>query len=457
MLRKGGERAVILKVAVVGPATLVQRIMETGMQYPGLDLLPIVYRSESDALELTLRHQTQVDAFLFAGRIPYDVASRQIRGVPMVYIHHTGSGLYRVLFQILRESAERLSPLPLRLSVDVLQPEEVQAGLEEIGLRAERLFIREYLVGQSAEEMVQFHYNLWKTHQVDYALTCVTSVYDRLQALGVKCYRILPTRPVIADALKMVQLERKKREIGSTQLAVYMVSLRESIDGDVAAIGPLGAQLDLRKMMANFGEKTQTLMYWSDRNKMTFITTRGVIEELTRNFTVSPLLEGIKLASGWTLSQGIGIGWTANDAEMNAKEALAKAERQVGGGCYAVLEERTILGPLGKTTQLVYSSRSRDPQRLALARQAGVSIGTINKFMALRGQFAQTAISAAELANWFGITLRSSRRLLSQLTQSNLATVVGEEQPINKGRPRQLYSLRFPEEAKGDNGPCSMC
>ncbi|NMC32560.1 MAG: transcriptional regulator [Veillonellaceae bacterium] len=448
----------ILKVAVVGPATLVQRIMETGQQYPGLDLLPVVYRSEADALELTLHYQSQVDAFLFAGRIPYDVASRQIRDIPMVYIHHTGSGLYRVLFQILRESAEKLSPLPLRLSVDVLQPEEVRAGLEEIGLRAERLFIREYLVGQSAEEMVQFHYNLWKTNQIDHALTCVTSVYNRLKELGVKSYRILPTRPVIADALKMVQLERKKREIGSTQLAVYMVSLRESIDGDVAAISHQGiGTLDLRKMMANFGERTQTLMYWSDRNKMTFITTRGVIEELTRNFTISPLLAGIKLAPGWTLSQGIGIGWTANDAEVNAKEALAKAERQVGGGCYAVLEERTILGPLGKTTQLVYSSRSRDPQRLALARQAGVSIGTINKLMALRGQFAQTALSAAELANWFGITLRSSRRLLSQLIQSNLAAVVGEEQPINKGRPRQLYSLRFPEEAKGDSGPCSMC
>ena len=57
-------------VAVIGPANLVHSIMEAGQQYPGLNLIPLIYQQEEEASELALRYRGQVEAFLFAGRIP---------------------------------------------------------------------------------------------------------------------------------------------------------------------------------------------------------------------------------------------------------------------------------------------------------------------------------------------------------------------------------------------------
>jgi hypothetical protein len=432
-------------VAVIGPANLVHSIMEAGQQYPGLNLIPLIYQQEEEASELALRYRGQVEAFLFAGRIPYEIVSRQFRDVPMVYIHHTSSGLYKVLFQVMRDSEVATSFCPC-ISVDVLHLNEIQTTMEDIGMQVDKLYVKEYLAGQNTDMLVQFHYELWQQRKVNYALTCVSSVYDRLQALGVKCYRVSPTRSIIADALKRVQLERKNWEVGSTQLAVFMVRLNELTDGRAGNADSGSERPDISAILSHFSGQAKTWMYWSDRDTTTFVTTRGAIEALTRNFSLSPLPKLVNLAPGWSVCQGIGIGWTANDAELHAKDALVKAAMEIDA-CYAVLENRTILGPLGKNTQLAYSSRSQDPIRLAMAKRIGLSIGTLNKLMALQGQIAKPSLTALELASWFGITLRSARRLLSLLINHDLASVVGEEQPINKGRPRQVYALRFPAEA----------
>jgi len=444
----------MMQVAVIGPANLVQSIMDIGQQYPGLNLIPLIYRQEEEANELALRRRGQVEAFLFAGRIPYEIVSRQFQDVPMVYIHHTSSGLNRVLFQAMRDSDVAASFCP-RISVDVLHLNEIQTAMEDLGMQVDELYVKEYLSGQNTEILVQFHYELWLQKKINYALTCVSSVYDRLQALGVRSYRVIPTRSVIADALKKVQLERKNWEVGSTQLAVFMVRLNEIADGRAGNTDNARECPDISAILSNFSGQAKTWVFWSERNTTTFVTTRGAIEVLTRNFSLSPLPKLVSLAPGWSVCQGIGIGWTANDAEMHAKEALVKAAMEIDA-CYAVLENRTILGPLGKNTQLTYSSRSQDPLRLAMAKRVGLSVGTLNKLMALQGQIAKPSLTALELANWFGITLRSARRLLSLLINHDLASVVGEEQPINKGRPRQVYALRFPAEASEQGVPLAM-
>jgi len=439
-----------LKVAVIGPPDLVALVTEAGKKYPGLSLIPAPYRHEAETLRLTLRYQSKVDIFLFAGPIPYEIASRKIKDIPMVYIPYTGAGLYRVLFQLIKDRVGGAAALFLRISVDILKRQEVQERINEVGLSAERLFVNEYRVEQKAAEIVQFHYDLWKNGQIDQAITCVTSVYERLRELGVPCYRIIPTQSAICDSLKLVQLEGKSLKVGGTQLAVCIVSIRETMESDAGSTEEKErTQQEIAQMLADFGEKTQTLMYWSDQSATTFISTRGVIEELTQNFTVVPLLDCIPLSLQLRVSQGIGIGYTANEAEQHAKAALVKAELQTGSGCYAILPTGTVLGPLGKETQLNYSARSHDPERLALAKQAKVSVGTINKLVSLNEQHDRTTLTTAELAKWFGVSLRSANRLLSRLTESNLAVVVGEEQPINKGRPRQLYSLRLSTDVRG--------
>ncbi|TGU66310.1 hypothetical protein EN829_067200, partial [Mesorhizobium sp. M00.F.Ca.ET.186.01.1.1] len=53
----------------------------------------------------------------------------------------------------------------------------------------------------------------------------------------------------------------------------------------------------------------------------------------------------------------------------------------------------------------------------------------------------QNYISAAEMAEWMGMTPRNARRILSDLAEHNVIEQIGEETPTNRGRPRKIYRV----------------
>jgi hypothetical protein len=435
-----------IKVLVIGPSDIVNRVVEIGKGYSGLVLLAAPYKHEEETVDLASKYKTEVDILLFAGPIPYQIASKHFDNIPMVYIPYTGTTLYRVLFQMIRDIDSKVLNQQ-RISIDTLEKSEVQERIEELGIKLKKLFVKEYQLSQNTEEIIHFHYELWINQKIDCAITCITSVYEKLKELGVPCYRIIPTKFSIHDSLKMVLLEGKSLRASDTQLAISIVSIEDLVrDHKNSEYEIQRKRLELQQLIIDFGEKTQALIHWSDRNEITFVTTRGVIQKLTYNLTHFSLLNEIQTKLQLNVIQGIGIGYTANEAESKAREALLKAKSYGYGSCYAILPNGSVLGPLGKQFQLDYSMRSDDPERLILAKKAGLSIGTFNKLYSFNERYGSSGVTAGELAKWFGITLRSARRILSQLEQSSLAVVVGEEQPISKGRPRKLYTLKIGNE-----------
>lgn len=434
-----------MKVAVIGPEDLVQIILEVGQEYPNLQMFPAAYQHIEETAVLVEQFKAEVDLLLFAGPIPYHIARLQDGETPMVYVQYTGTALYRVLFQLMRDAYLKNSGQNLRLSIDVLPGAEVRERLEELEISLQDLFVKEYQIGQKSAEIHEFHLKLWENQRIDAIITCVTSVYENLKKLGIPCYRIIPIRSAIHEALRMVELEGKSLKMRDTQLVISIISIGGWGGGNNLSEYTLQKKkLEIQQILLSLGERTRKLIYRSDGNKLMFVTTRGVIEEITNKFTEFPLFDVIQERLELPVNMGIGIGYTAGEAENNAEEALRKAETTGGGSCYAVLQNGAVFGPLGRQFQMAYSVRSDDPARLAAAKAAGLSVGTINKLWALNEQLLNSTVTAGELAKWFDITLRSARRILSKLEENGLAVVVGEEQPVNKGRPRRLYTLRFP-------------
>ncbi|MNO53770.1 hypothetical protein D3C76_442240 [compost metagenome] len=195
--------------------------------------------------------------------------------------------------------------------------------------------------------------------------------------------------------------------------------------------------------MIDFGEETQSLIKWSDSDEVSFITTRGIIEQVTHKFQDAPLLLEIMERLQWNASIGIGIGRTANEAEGKAREALLKAKSGGGGNCYLIMQDGIVYGPMGSELTLEYSARSENPEMLSLAKKIGLSVGTINKLISLCRRLGTSTLTAAQLAEGFGITLRSARRIMAVLEKYEMAHIVGEEQPAGRGRPRQIYTLNL--------------
>ncbi|WP_433943174.1 transcriptional regulator [Paenibacillus sp. SN-8-1] len=433
-----------LKVAVIGPQDLVQAIMELGSKYEGLTMLPAAYQHEKDTLQLAAEVGTQADILLFTGPIPYQIALGQIKDKPMVHVHYSGTALYKVLFDFIRDEVLHLGDKGLKISVDVLEREEIEERLTEIGMTDYELYVKSYTVGIETEELVSFHHQLWKDGKVKVTVTSVTSVYERLKQLGVPVYRVVPTLSSIRDTLNRALLEAKSLKFSSTQIAVGIMNIDNfmKVSKEVASEYELQRKkLVLQQILLDYGEETQALIKWTDGDEVSFITTRGIIEQSTKKFQEAPLLLEIMEKLQWKASIGIGIGRTANEAEGKAREALLKAKLSGGGNCFLIMQDGLVYGPMGSELILEYSVRSEDPQLLSIAKKVGLSVGTINKLQSFCNRLGTTTFTASQLAEGFGITLRSARRIMAVLEKFEIARIVGEEQPAGRGRPRQIYHI----------------
>lgn len=440
-----------LRVAVIGPRDLVEIVLEFGSFFAEMTMLPAPYRHERETPDVVREVLDQADILLFTGPIPYRLALAGAGGKPMVHVFYSGTALYKVLFDLYRNGTQSFED-GLRISVDVLQVNEVEEPLRELALPVEEMHVKPYESGMTNEELVEFHVEHWRQGRVNLTLTCVTSVYRRLKELGVPAYRVIPTHSAIRDCLNRALLEGKSLRLSSTQIAIGIMN----IDNFAKVAKEASSEYDiqrkkiiLQQILVDFGEETQALIKWSDSDEVSFITTRGIIEQVTRKFQDAPLLLEVMERLQWNASIGIGIGRTANEAEGKAKEALHKAKSGGGGKCYLIMQDGIVHGPLGSDLTLEYSARSEDPELISIAKKVGLSVGTLNKLLSLCRRLGTTTFTASQLAEGFGITLRSARRIMAALEKYEMASIVGEEQPAGRGRPRQIYTLNLEEAHDG--------
>ncbi|CEH32522.1 hypothetical protein [Aneurinibacillus migulanus] len=432
-----------IQVTLFTPFDFVSEIVSEAQHFPELNIKTCSYQDINQTLELVHQNKETTDVFLFAGPIPYQITREQVEiQKPMIYLPHTGTSLYRAFFQMLRDNRYKEKDHGIRFSIDILKKEEILDRLHELEISVEQLFIKEYQINLTSTDIMMFHYDLWKRKQVEVVLTCVASVYNQLVSLGVPCYRIIPTRSTIRECLQRVQLEGKSSQLSGTQLAIGIIWIDDfSMRQSSAEYEVQRKKLGLQQVLIDYSEEIQALINWSDRDEITFVTTHGVIEKSTHNFREYPLLDEIVNRLHLKANIGIGFGRSANEAERKAREALSKAKSQGIGSCYVMMHDGEVLGPLGNNYQIRYSIRSDNPDLIKLARNIGLSVGTLNKIISFCQNYGKYRISALDLSHAFGITLRSARRILSKLEQGNLAVIVGEEQPVSRGRPRQLYNI----------------
>ncbi|MED4784886.1 transcriptional regulator [Brevibacillus choshinensis] len=430
-----------IKVAIIGPHDLVEDVLQVARSFPNLSLIPFGYKNVKETAELARKSSEEADVLLFAGPMPYQIAREHVEAQkPMIFLPHNGTSLYRAFFHWLRD--KQCADERLRFSIDILRKEDVMERLDELEIRFEKVHVMDYHTDLETEEIMQFHYGLWQNGEIDAIFTCVNAVHKQLIERGLPCYRIVPSKMLIHDCLSQALLEGKSVQLKDTQLAIVIISLDSlSHNWNTSEYDVQRKKLAVQQILIDFGEEIQALMNWSERDEITFVSTRGVIERTTHNYSHYPLLDQVVNQLNLTASIGIGLGRTANEAESKAREALAKAKASGGRSCFIVIHDGNVVGLSGKEVQFEYSVRSDDPERLQLARKTGLSVGTINKLISYCQNYGSSKVTAAELANAFGITIRSARRILSKLEQCQIAVVVGEEQPMSRGRPRQLFDL----------------
>lgn len=431
------------RLAVVGPADSVALISEVAQERNStLKVFPIIYQDASEVPEILRQYDHEVDFWLFSGIVPYSHALNSGNThKPLYYIPHTGSSLYRVLVQI--ANSEKL-PIN-KISFDTFNKKEIEEAFADISPDIPKLYLFEYDAIISASDATQYHYDLWKNGKTEVAVTCFLSSYLSLKQLGVPAFRIWPTRDTIRTMLTIAISEVEASRFKGGQIAIQHIAIdgyedfvRESASNYAAK----RTEMRLYELLLNYTEAVKGSIIHHGNGQFTIYSTRGVVEHLTRQFTVMPILDDVTRELVVSVSGGIGFGSTAYAAEENAHIALGLAQRAGKSKWMVVLDDKTVCGPLNSITYLRYSLRADDPALRDLANKLNISVTTVNRIFAACEKLDQRTVNADDLALYLGITPRSTRRLLSSMVTNGLAEMAGEE-GFGKGRPRKLYHVHL--------------
>ncbi|GIP38698.1 hypothetical protein J31TS4_19780 [Paenibacillus sp. J31TS4] len=430
----------IAKVGVVGPQDSIDLIMEIGTEFHDkLSFLPFVYHSVNETSDIVKQNEQEMDIWVFSGQAPYSIATKEPLKQRAFFPQLNGSSLTKVLLEIVYRDR-----IPLdRISLDTIEEQPFHETCTELGLASGQVHLLPYTGFKPESELLAFHSKLLADGQVDACVTCISNVYEKLKAQGIPVYRIQPNRMTIRTMLHLASTAGETMHFQKSQIAVMLVQVEEP----EKLIGQSKSSYDIRRLDLQFQEvildhveKLSGAFVALGNGKFLVFTTRGAFED---DSLASPsvLLEKLALLADLKMNIGIGYGVTALAAERNAHLAMQHAKR--AGNYVAILVRDTgeVEGPLQHATSINFNIRTEDLEMIELLKQAGITITTYNKLLSVQKNLGRDAITATLIAESLSMTKRNARRILTDMVEHNLAVVVGEEAPTNRGRPSKIYRI----------------
>jgi hypothetical protein len=281
-----------------------------------------------------------------------------------------------------------------------------------------------------------------------------------LRESGIRSWRIAHTRSVLREALDSAALQARLAITETTQPAAVIVALAAQPPSGLAARrsnGVSGDDLQRRRQRArdaalDLAERLQGRL--GDLDGETFIvhTNRGAIEGavVRRAMGHGGPLAPERLPADVVI--GMGIGATVPGAEENARRALLMGERD--GELHLAAADGSVMrvgrdGPV-ETLHL----RETDQAMTQLARQLGFGPLALTRLTRALRQVDASAVTAAELAQAYGIEPRSARRLMTALQRAGIASPQGRQGGPRAGRPQIVYRIDVGRlvPMKGDPG-----
>ncbi len=430
-----------IRMAIVGPSDSVSLAYAVALERNDI-LLPegIVYQDAAQVPEIMRARCPEFDMWLFSGIVPYHYALSVPTHKPLFYLPHTGSSLYRALFEITYIKNLKLH----RISFDTFSQAEVEETFKDINLPLPAIYVKPFADVASAKEFANHHYELWQAGKTDIAITCFLATYEKLTALGVPVFRVWSTRSNIRTTLDVAINSCLAQRFKGSQLAIQEIAIDEyhNIVRASSSYNVKRMEMCLYKILVDYAEMLKGSLVSRGDGQYTLYSTRGILEESTDELTIIPILEEVACQVKAAVSGGIGFGVTAYDAEQNALRALGMAQQKGKGLWMAVTDEREVIGPLSSAVHLKYSVQADAAACKRVADRLNLSVTTVNRLLAVIDKLAKDTIGAEELAAHLTITTRSARRILTILVENGLAEFAGEEM-LAKGRPRKLYKINL--------------
>jgi hypothetical protein len=405
----------MVTVGVVGPRDLVTSTSKIVGAMSGVTTVALPYRKETQTVEVIRDAPGEVDAWLFTGVVPYEMASGAgLLDRPASYVNYTGAPLLTAMIQLLRDGHD-----PSSFSIDILDVGQVDETLKEAGIATSGAHVLPYRRGMTATDIVEFHQERAE-EGVGVAITCLRSAYDVLKS-ETTAIRLAPSIHSVRYAMQQLLVAFGEARSDGAQVAVGLCAVDAS------------AEPDLRREASGLGG---TVVAQGD-GRFYIFTTRGPLEVATSGFTELPLVAKLAAIHG-TVRVGFGIGGSAAEAEALARRALSRAGRL--GKVAAVVSMRN---DIDLTLSGATPRSPRRPSLSLLSQRAGLSKTTLVRLQEMLASQDDATVTTRTVAAALGVQQRTARRVLNRLERAGAAQSTGRQGLEGSGRPLVTYHLHL--------------
>lgn len=405
----------MVTVGVVGPRDLVTSTRKVVGSMSGLTTVAVPYRTETQTVDVINGAPGEVDAWLFTGVVPYELASAAgVLDRPASFVNYTGAPLLTAMIHLLRDGHD-----PSSFSIDILDVGQVDETLKEAGIATSGAHVLPYRRGLTATDIVEFHQER-AADGVGVAITCLRSAYDVLKK-ETTAIRLAPSIHSVRYAMQQLLVDFGEAKSDDAQVAVGLCEVDPS------------AEKDLRRDASGLGG---TVVAQGDGPFVIF-TTRGPLEAATTGFTEFPLATKLGATHG-TVRIGFGVGGTAAEAEALARRALARAGKLGKVGAVVSMRNDIDLTLSGTSTSTRASKR---PSLTLLSHRAGLSKATLVRLQEMLAEQDDPTVTTRSVAAALQVQQRTARRVLNRLERAGAAQSIGRQGLEGSGRPLVTYQL----------------
>lgn len=428
-----------IRLGAIGVKSAISILAEVATEYPDYELHPYVYENPEEITAIIAARQQQVDVWIVFGQMDESRIKKWGQSQKPVYsIPYRGASLFKILCEVFYKGM-RIE----ELSFDTIPQDDLRRGFDEMNIGYETFYEADYDSDAPLEQYVDYHMNLWNAGRTKAVITGSWSVKERLERQGVPTYCVLPVRVSVRTILNLILRDFDIRRLRDAQIAVQVFDFELYTDNEkfYSMDDLYNEESKLFQRLIGYAKTIQGSLKSAGQGRFFIFTTRGMLSAATAGFSRIPAMPELAAIGRKLDACGIGIGMSANEAELHAVTALMQAHRYGGGAWMAVMDDKAVTGPLGRSEQVTYRYFSQELQ--AISDATSISVANLSKIVNILHQHGRNTISAQELAVAMQILPRSARRILTKLEEKGLARSTGDETPHYRGRPRKVYTIQL--------------
>ncbi|WP_051314591.1 hypothetical protein [Alteribacter aurantiacus] len=418
-----------IKVGIITPVEHLEFVQSNLDYFPSIKPVWYLYSSETEesrVIEESINNK-ETEALLFLEHHVYkSTINNKKLSIPAHFIAATGNNIYRTAFLLFNNNEIKnicCDPLPLI---------NLPGVLADLGITLSSVHV---VKEKSEEKTIEEHKEFLENHKNAGSITSRVRVAEELKRQGLCCEYVMPTPQDLMVTLERILLSTKSRENLETQFVCGFIKGKYiNFDEQI--------HFEVEKQIHTFVKQLNGIYQQVEEDFYMFVTNRGSFERVTRGYKSIPFLNQGGVCEKYVkFNMGVGFGNSVKDAKNHGRIAFNHTKGFPPNKCFIVNDDKQVFGPVEMTRHLVYDIAITDYQLLEKAKVAGMTASYISRLIAQLNHHEKGVYSAQELANIFGITLRSTHRNLSKWLDADIVKIVGEEKTAYRGRPRTIYSF----------------